>query len=256
MTHPLDGSRAKIARAGDHLLTLDRESRRFVDDHTYRMEIESDPETGEQIVYLRANRIPDTDPPLRLGVIAGDVLHNLRSALDHLVWQLATIGTGPKAPLNQFPIFSDPTKFSEKRDRYLHGVLEEHRIAIERYQPYRDTKEGQALAILASLNDIDKHRVVHPGMRFGRTGPSSITMTNVRRAEITGRDVTYLRDGAELYRIGKTDLIDPKQKMQVRTDVRYSIAFGEGPVAASRLDLVRVREVVGDIVEAFEPAFR
>jgi hypothetical protein len=33
-------------------------------------------------------RIPDAPPVHKWGLVVGDVLHNLRSALDHLAWQL------------------------------------------------------------------------------------------------------------------------------------------------------------------------
>ena len=108
MTHPLDGCREKIIRAGDHLQTLDSESRRFVEDYPYRLDPQYNQQSRELVVSIRSIRQPEVLPPARLGVVLGDVLHNLRSALDHLVWQLAMIGTGPKAPLNQFPIFNTP----------------------------------------------------------------------------------------------------------------------------------------------------
>src|SRR5689334_16234875 len=104
MTHPLDGARAKIVRAGDHLEALKAESLRFSDEQSYEFPIELDEKTGEQIVSLRSKRQPPLDAPIHLGIVVGDALHNLRSALDHLVWQLAVIGTGP-GERNQFPIF-------------------------------------------------------------------------------------------------------------------------------------------------------
>jgi hypothetical protein len=255
VSHPLDGCRAKIVRAGDHLETLDREARRFVEDHTYRFDLEQDPDTGHILVVVHSTRQPPVQPPSRLSVIVGDVLHNLRSALDHLVWQLAIIGTGPKEPLNQFPIFDTPEKFKEKCERYLHGVRPEHRATIETYQPYHGGN-GLALGVIATLNDIDKHRVVHGSSKFGLTGPGTISLTNVRSAQIQLRDITHLDDGAEIYRILSADIIDPKAIVNVQTEVRYSITFGEREgIAASRADLLICRDVVSNIVESFAGEF-
>src|SRR5262249_51464823 len=50
-------------------------------------------------------------PPDRLFMLIGDVLHNLRSALDHLAWSLA----GTLADRNtEFPIFVDPARFGAR----------------------------------------------------------------------------------------------------------------------------------------------
>jgi hypothetical protein len=172
-----------------------------------------------------------------------------------LVWQLATIGTGPKEPLNQFPIFDDPKKFKEKRQRYLHGVRSEHRAAIEAYQPYHGG-QWELLSLVANLNDIDKHRVVHVSRRFGMTGPGTISLTNVRSAQIRGRDITHLDEGAEVYRILSADIIDPDAVVNVQTEVRYSIAFGDPEgFAASRANLLICRDLVSNIVESFAGEF-
>lgn len=255
MVHPLDGCREKVARAGDHLETLDRESRRFVEEQRYLFEMEPDPDTGEQVVRIRSHRQPPLDAPPRLGVIVGDILHNLRSALDHLIWQLAVIGTGP-GERNQFPIFDTPEQFEQKRKWYLKGVRAEHRALIEECQPYKGGTIGRALTLIAHLNDIDKHRIVHSGITFGMTGPPSISFTNVRSAQITGRDITTLIDGAELYRISAVDIVDPSKTVEVQSQVRYSIAFGDTESwSASRADLLACRDTVSNIIERFRGEF-
>jgi len=171
------------------------------------------------------------------------------------VWQLAVIGKGP-GERNQFPIFDRPKQFKEKRPEYLKGVRPEHGTAIESYQPYKGGLEGRTLAILAQLNDIDKHRVVHAGIGFGLTGPGTITLTNVRKADIRGREMTHLVDSAELYRILSMDVIDPNAEVNVQTELRYSIAFGDPEtVAASRADLLICRDTVSNIIEAFAGEF-
>lgn len=41
--------------------------------------------------------------PIRLGVIFGDMLNNLRGALDHLIWQLVLANNGTPSRRNAFP---------------------------------------------------------------------------------------------------------------------------------------------------------
>jgi hypothetical protein len=42
--------------------------------------------------------------PIRLTAILGDVIHNLRSSLDHLAFQLVWVGTGAQPSNIYFPI--------------------------------------------------------------------------------------------------------------------------------------------------------
>jgi hypothetical protein len=254
MAHPLDGCREKVVRAGDHLEALKREILRFTDDQGYVFPVEHDPQTREQVVRLRAKRRPPLDPPTHLGIVVGDVMHNLRSALDHLVWQLAVIGDGP-GERNQFPIFDSPKVFEAKRPTYLHGVRPEHGTVIEGYQPYKGLPEGRSLTLLAKFNDVDKHRVVHSGIRFGKLGPDSITISNIRSADVRAPAFSYLIDGAELYRIAAAEIIDPSQEVEVHTRIPSAIAFGEVPFAASFADFLRMRDTVSNIVEAFRGEF-
>ena len=46
------------------------------------------------------------EPPLRLGVILGDCVHNLRSCLDHIAWQVTLLDGGTPNDETQFPIAS------------------------------------------------------------------------------------------------------------------------------------------------------
>jgi hypothetical protein len=52
-----------------------------------------------------------TKPTGEIGVIAGDAVHNLRSALDHLAWQLALLNTAKPHPRTQFPIARSESEF-------------------------------------------------------------------------------------------------------------------------------------------------
>jgi hypothetical protein len=255
VSHPLDGCREKITRAGDHLERLDRESRRFVEENRYILTIEDDMEhPPERVVRLRSVRQPEIDPPLRFGILAGEILYNLRSALDYLIWELATVGGGP-GERNQFPIFDTPKQFEHFRERYLYGVRNELWTAIEAYQPYKGRLEGHYLRALAVLNDVDKHRVVHARTQSGMTGEGTLKLTNVTSARISSADWTHFEDGAQIYRILSWEPPDAAQ-VEVQADVRYTILFGDpATIAMSRLDLVVVRDIVSNIIESFAAEF-
>ena len=114
---------------------------------------------------------PMTDE-LMWAVLLGDAIHNLRSALDHLIWQLVLLDTGKEGSNeNQFPIVSTGDRYwsttknggPSTRDTRLRGVSEEHRAIIDACQPYRilRPKEVEALAALRDLSNHDKHRLLH-----------------------------------------------------------------------------------------------
>jgi hypothetical protein len=254
MTHPLDGARAKIERAGDHLETLDRAIRRWLEDYGYRMVLEPNVEPGKHRIVMRANRAGGS-PPLHLGVIVGDALHDLRSALDHLIWQLVILDGHKPWKRNQFPIFDTPKQFKDERPRYLRGVSTEHRAQIEMYQPYHGGERGVRLSTLARLNDVDKHRVVMVGTPIARTGQGTLGFgPNVTGAQITSKDWTTFEDGAVLYSIDSIDYTG--DNVQVQANLAFTVVFGEPDgIATSRRDLIGIRDVIANVVEDFAGEF-
>ena len=248
MTHPLDGSRAKIARAADHLETLDAALSRFVRDGGFRMSSEPDPDTGEHVMRVYSQLQPPVPPSDATSVMVGDALHNLRSALDHLIWRLAKTPTRA----NQFPIFDAPEAFKKESKRYLRSVPKTHGAKIEAYQPYPG--RSTALSTLAKLNDVDKHRLLLPGAtsfagltgRFSGYGVNSLT--------VTGHDWTPFEDGAEVYRLA----IEPSGgPMNVKAEVSYTVVFRDpdSSIGVSIQDLRTIRLSVSNIVESFAGDF-
>jgi hypothetical protein len=80
----------KFARADEHLDALLSEIQWWATSHPYRVLRERDAESDFTVLYIE----PLGEPPLKCGVIAGDVVHNLRSALDMLVIALAESNHG------------------------------------------------------------------------------------------------------------------------------------------------------------------
>jgi hypothetical protein len=250
MTHPLEGARAKIARAADHLEALDAALTRFIVDGGFQLPAERDPETGEFVYRMYSNLRPPVPPSPSTSVLVGDALHDLRSALDHTVWQLA------RAPseANQFPIFSSPEGFQKKRKRYLRSVPTEHWAQIESYQPYPG--RDQTLAILAALNDADKHRLLLPGATVIVPGKGRFRGSGIESLTVRGRDWAPYEDGAEVYRL----TIEPAKgggPVQVHAEVPHTVVFRhpDGDPGVSIQDLRIMRINVANIVESFAGAF-
>jgi hypothetical protein len=73
----------------------------FFEDRSHRSRMRADFESGWYV--LRVTSVPDLESFIdELGVLAGEIVHHLRSALDHLAWQLACecANGPPKNPRN------------------------------------------------------------------------------------------------------------------------------------------------------------
>jgi hypothetical protein len=251
MAHPLDGSRARIERAGDHLETLDSVLSRFVRDGGFRFASEHDPETDEYILRVYSNRQPPVPPPASAAVIVGDVLNNLRSALDYIIWQLAE----SPSRKNQFPICDTPELFKQKSKRYLFSVPSKHWAKIEAYQPYPGRDAQRALKMLAALNDADKHRL----LLLAATGFSGLktrfVVSGLDSIKITGRYWVPFEDGAELHRISVQGHSGSEMKVDATTP--YSVLFRdpETEAAVTIADLRGLRLSISNVVESFGEDF-
>jgi hypothetical protein len=154
--HPLEPIDWRLARADEHLATLDRERDAFLDEKNRRIAGPFEPDTSEY-VFRFAGKLPDP----RIGLIVGEFGHHLRAALDNLVWQLVLLRGGTPNRDSQFPIYASKQAYEGDRGapRMLRGVIADDRAAIESIQPFQegDRAQGSSLALLAWLNNVDKH---------------------------------------------------------------------------------------------------
>lgn len=170
---PLLGCRLKLKEAWLHLQSLDREVEAFRDRN-------------------------DPEPPLHLGVIVGDFLHNERCVLDHLVWQLVLLNGRKPNDRSQFPITNTPEGFAAAAESSLRGVASDHLALIETFQPYHldGNPAEHVLAVLRDLSNIDKHRFVHPVLIAGEGDAREIRFTELEvTTGVLGRVNHYMTYG-------------------------------------------------------------
>ena len=191
MPHPLDGCNAKLNRAHEHLATLTAAHRDYLATKPYVADQEYRPDADE-IVYF--GRVVNP-PPLRLGVVIGDLIHNLRSALDHLVWQLVMWNGRTPTRDNQFPVCTDASKWGKTSARMLSRVRQEHVDLIRSVQPFGKIDPGASpLARLHRLWNEDKHQVVSTLLGAVRD-PTDVSFI---RRPISLDKFTPVRDIAEM----------------------------------------------------------
>jgi hypothetical protein len=116
MSASLTGVQAKIERSEFHLEEFKTTLRTVWASTAHTAEVvKVEKQTdGERVKYSLTN----TDPPPLCGIQIGESVHSLRSALDHLMCQLAIAAGNPAAcDRTQFPIFTDDTLDNRKRYR-------------------------------------------------------------------------------------------------------------------------------------------
>lgn len=162
---PSDGIRAKLNRAEEHLNVLDGLIGSYFAEEPYRIAFEewTEGDYWNYAVYLHVAAFP---PDEIWGPIIGDAVHNLRSALDHLAWNLATDQARAETPRRiEFPIIlDDPDKDAEARGklkRLLGCLRPETHAVIDGSQPYKTGDSHHPLWLLQALWNTDKHRTLH-----------------------------------------------------------------------------------------------
>lgn len=158
------GCWAKLAHANHHIGLVKAEIEQAGAPDPEMVEVSRVYEPTDRAVVYRIERVIQIgeDWPL----IVGDAVHDLRSALDHLMWQLAIkhLGRTPtksEAPNIQFPEIRKLGDFH--RSRFLRYVSPSDIDRLKAFQPYRRLKKGQLhpLPKLVKLSNIDKHRKIH-----------------------------------------------------------------------------------------------
>jgi hypothetical protein len=225
---------AKIERAKNHLLDLNTEIKKFIQTKPYEVEDYDEEETGDRvwIVHVRS------EPPIQLGAIVGDLLNNLRSSLDYLVFELAERRGGSKL---YFPICNTADEFDSAITKIEKFILCNEAIQILREVQAYKGGGGHGLWQLHQLNRREKHRFLIPvgtANTQATTSMPSAMMEMMRKFRKPlfhpgifhvkpGNRVFPLKDGTELYR-----LLASGRPGVVGNDPRFTfeMAFGEGEI--------------------------
>lgn len=263
MPLPIDGPWAKLDRASEHLKALDLGCKVFLQTQPYYVAAEFEPDEARYAILLRAPR----PVPLALGVVVGDILHDLRSALDQAAWLLACRSNPVEylwqdniAPTIAWPFLDDPAKLAN------HGlgcrVADDARTLLHRAQPYARTDRARGLEQLDTLWNIDKHRVVHGGFAIIDTSQVSFVpkaihleefpsetewVTSPNRTAVDRTPLAYVRFPGPSEGKPRTAQVDVKGQPSAE------IAFGSGgggvayTVGAFKQILGFVSETLGEV---------
>ena len=265
--HRLAGVVAKFNRAKQQFDVLRHEIGAFADQdpkpHSSRGYF--DTKTWEWIERFQIREAP----PLRWGVILGDCVHNLRSALDHLVCQLTLLdgGTMDDCAQTQFPIAcKSETQFEGMANHRIPCLSKKHRALVKKAQPYHagDGAPSHPLAILRALSNADKHRILNPTFSVLKSDSSAILDRLPQMYQGDGPSPVeswwMLKRGSRLehdagwFRIVfDRAILAERVNVEMQGFLRVGIAFGEMGLDADSYR--HVAEYVLKIIEAFMRSF-
>ena len=249
----LAGVRAKLEWAAEHCRAYDNLFESYLGTHPYSIGFEFDPETGWHTFRWQV----EVEPPLEeLALRFSDIVGNLRSTLDYLVWQLVFLGGRKPGRKTSFPVVKRERDWAVQGGSALQGVPAQWAELIEELQPFQryDRPDLHPLAILEHVNNLTKHRFLPAAVLTVDSFSYLINVAAVLPGE-TFESSDFLdrpiADGAELarFRAKSGSLID----VRVNENPRFRLSFRDGvEVDWAPSDLVNwVREAVVQ----FEPAF-
>lgn len=198
----LIGCYAKLDRALDQITRFGHDLVEF-ESKSYKVLRVDDEQDG--LIAYKFDQVEE--PPILLSIIAGEILHNLRSALDHLVCRIVDLqGQHDK---QAFPICQDQQKFNKIRRSALKDVPSHLVTQIESLQPFNSSNPiVHPLTSLVNLSNADKHRIIS-------------RLDNV--AWHPGR-LSPLPQNVKVHRTGKFSSIEPGSLL-----VEYQVLDGTNP---------------------------
>ena len=151
----------KANRAKEHLDSLDRAIRGFNSPPAgkpkpRRVRFYDDLQAGEYVLELI-----NEEPPLDWGISAGEFVSCLRSSLDWLAWQLATVTTQTPSDYVSFPIWGEYSSDAEgKIKKCTVGIPDEAISIMKELQPYHHGPSYKETHLwrLQALWNVEKHR--------------------------------------------------------------------------------------------------
>lgn len=199
----------KLDRAKHHTDDLKRKIDAYLDSGPY--EIGPNEEGDGQIVKNVLQPFPSD-----ISVVLGDAVHNIRTALDHFAYEVATTGQGHV----YFPVWTQPaapknSQWETKIKKEVPGARGDVLKALLAIEPY-ETGKHQWIWELHRLDIIDKHHLLVPiattnpkavvTMRLGDSPPISVDVHPVGAGEpvepgtpLVSLDSTSGPEGAEVH---------------------------------------------------------
>lgn len=264
MAGPFHGVWAKLERANEHLAVMQANWDAFGQSkpHGFPVHVHHDATYYEIWMEVR------TQPCIGFSILAGEIIHQLRSALDHLVWILVgRCGNKPPGKHTGFPIYSaerdwlrDVERRSPKRRGFspLHGLdpRSDEWALVKRYQPYNRGHCADALDTLNQFWNADKHRTLYTTFAVPDVDDLERMITWNPDADLVGKHIT-LKAGEPLIKRTKVAWLrfasaQPNPQVDVKGDYSTHIAFRDREGDSGSVSLAAQKACVSEIVRQAE----
>lgn len=227
----LEGVRAKVRMAHEQIHDLCEDIRVFE---------ESQKQYVEHIAYEDRQEFVftgDAKCPIEWSIRVGDIVHKLRSALDHLVTYLVLSNgnhTNFLSQRHQFPIFQSEPEYLKNVKEYLKGVDGTAETKIHSRQPFNAPVGNLSLWSLHCLNIVDKHRYIRI-MNAYALGPPALSLpkeSSLERDQYhilsnwdhTPRGFEYLQNRLCLFRYNHSEPAFSKEDLNLQVVVLFDDA--------------------------------
>lgn len=210
-----------------------------------------------------ASFIVEQPMPLEMSLLAADLVHNTRVALDHVLARLKD-HFGGNAGQGSFPTWQSENLWQEKvvtrgKGSPLYGLDQPAVDLIYAEQPLHQTAPAEdPLVILNKLDNADKHRLLHqafvyPGVDHGVDLIEILDSAMVKRADNVWNAGQPLENGTGLARF----MIRGEVTRAIRARPDALIGFASGELGAARTSytdmIARVRGITDQVAALIEP---
>src|ERR1035441_2446558 len=250
--------RLKLGRAEEHFDSLKAEIALWKHSNPCVVAKKRDAEGSRHSFIIEIRNRPPLD---RWSLIAGDCVHNLRTALDSLVYAIGIAVSGdnppPEAHRLQFPIADTLELFVQQRSR-IASLGASVNTRIEGAQPYRRPHQQlpPLLSLIRDFDNFDKHRLLNIVVASLTQGGITWKLSGDDQSTVTaGQHVGPVESGTEVaYHV----VSPPKQEMDYEYEGTVEVAVAHAPAPSGRgftqieYVLTALLEEVHGIVERFE----
>jgi hypothetical protein len=231
-----DGAHLKIHRATEHITELNI----FIQKNPpFEYILETD-------VYAKRRAIGPKKHETRVRSVAlmiGDVVHNIRSSLDHAYWEIVSPhASGEREPMAiQFPFSKTQAGLKGAvHNRLAHRVSPEFADTISNLKPYEESGGNDLLCLIHRLGILDRHKLLTPVADYRRLNddilrsqipdmPPAIKFVGVGMSNIQYDILWDASHTAVLYYSAQPGL-SPTGKFEQKLKVPVDIIFDVGVV--------------------------
>lgn len=230
------GAENKVKRAKNLIAEI---SNLLVTDPPYSYFLETDIRTLTKSTFAKV----DEDSYDMVVTCCGDVIHNLRSALDHAYWQAVRPHVEQKDERKiQFPFSKDDASLEKNIQRSLaNKVSDDFVSAIKSVRPFGGNDGNTLLYLIHTMNIEDKHKFPISASSMTNISterirqlipdfPSNIHLTNIS-ISCSGRDFVWKGQLRHKYFIGT--VVAPTtylfhKKLDIPVDIYFTLSELQG----------------------------